>query len=166
MKRSYVWHAFFVQQQIPSYDALRPVSQHSTKSVGPFCPVRRIIRAGNVRPSFSPVAMLSRVCLMHSSHGFWSAVITMPCNSIHIFIHIGIAKLIQHPPPKVIVVIQYPNLRVERSTLERGREITFHEVHLVFLPPQRGGHSSVLVCINLVLNRDGVNFHAFGGIPL
>src|SRR5437879_13815900 len=90
-ERPNVWRSLFIQHSIPSNDALRPVPQHFTERVRPFGPICLVVWAGVIRSTFCPVSVLGGEGLMDSRHRVRSAVIAMPCDSVHVLAAVRIA---------------------------------------------------------------------------
>src|SRR5882762_775754 len=109
-----VRHSLFIQHQIPSNNAPRPVPQYFAERVRPFGPIRLVIGTGVIRPTFCPVSVLRGEGLMDSRHGVRSAGIAVPCNPIHVFADFRIAQFIDSSAPKIVIVVEYPNPGVER----------------------------------------------------
>src|SRR5258708_3479401 len=101
----------------------------------PFGPIRLVVGAGVIRSTLCPVSVLGRESLVDSRHGVRSAVIAVPCDSIHVFADFRIAQFVDSSAPKIVVVVEYPNPGVERCLLECRPEKLFYEFNFVLLPP-------------------------------
>jgi hypothetical protein len=66
-----------------------------------------------------------------------------------------VAKFIDYTAPQIVVF--GPISRFSRPA--RRPQMLFHELDFVLLSPTSRGHPPILVCINLVLNRDSSNGH-------
>src|SRR5256885_10389002 len=123
-------------------------------------PVSCIVRTGDVRASLSPVAVLVGKGLVHASHRIRSADIGVPCSSVDALVYSRVAEFVDNASPKIVVVVQNPDLRVERGAFQCRSEVPLDEFNLILLPPQAGGHFPVLIGIDLGLPGDGVDWYA------
>src|ERR1700752_3336956 len=102
----------------------------------PLCPIGLVVWVVDVWSTFCPIAVLGWEGFMNPSDGIRVAGISMPGNSIDKLVHGRVAELIDGSSPEVVIVIENPNLRAERSAFQSGTEVSFDEFHLVLLPPQ------------------------------
>ena len=128
---------FFVQRKVPTHNRASPILQHAGEGRCPFTPIGLEVRAGNDRAAFGPLRMLIGKGVVYTGHGVDGTVVCMPCDAVHISVDLWVAELIKHASPQIVVVIEYPDLGVERSALQGGAQMVRHEPLFVFLSPTR-----------------------------
>ena len=63
-------------------------------------------------------------------------------------------------------MVEYPDLGVERRALQSGTQVVGNEPRFIFLRPQARRHQTVLVGIDFILHRGGVDLDSFGSVAL
>src|ERR1039457_6848786 len=97
---------------------------------------------------------------------FWFSNVSMPGDCLGVFVHHWIVEFGDGAAPKIVIVVQEPNLCLEAGTLQCWSKVFAHIADFYFLWKEAGGHSAVLVSIHLVLRTDGIDLHAFRLIGL
>src|SRR5260370_12398873 len=77
-ERADIRASFFIEQQIPTYYALRPISQYPAKNVLPFRPIGSLDETHDIGPTFSPIGILRRQSILNLGHVIHAAHIPIP----------------------------------------------------------------------------------------
>src|SRR5579863_1790243 len=72
--------SLLVKRNVPTRNRPRPVVKNPIERIGPFRPVRPVIRLGDVGTSFGPIRALGRKCIMNPRHSRGLAHVSVPCD--------------------------------------------------------------------------------------
>src|SRR5262249_26484497 len=97
--------------------------------------------------------------VVYLAHHLRAADVTVPCDGLTVLTHFIVLQFASSPSPQIVVVIQNPDLRRQSVLLEQGAKCP-NELHLIFLSPDTGGHSAVLVGVYFVLRGDGLDWNS------
>src|SRR5262249_28452033 len=150
------------QSQIPAYDTTEPVPKNSRKCPAPMRPVGRITRIINVRSTLGPEHLGLGMGTPYPLHPLRLSKISVPGDRLAVPADLVIIQLADSATPKVIVVINQPDLRLESGLFDGGTQVLPHELNFNFLGQEARRHSAVLIGVNFVLRRDRVDFDTLG----
>src|SRR5262249_49621824 len=113
VERADVGFSCFVQCDIPSDHAARPVPQDAAYVRAPLGPVCEVARIPVRRTAFRPIHVLLRICLVNASHTAGPAHVPMPRDAIDVTVHFRIVELGDCTAPEIVVVVDDPDFRVD-----------------------------------------------------
>ena len=88
----------------------------------------------------------------------------MPGHGFGILAQLGIIEFTDRPAPKIVVVIENPDCGPRVLLAKQRSQVFRNKFDLVFLRPKAGWHPAILVGVDFVLRRDGLNRHSCGRI--
>src|SRR5580704_12828808 len=96
---------------------------------------------------------------MNASHRIRRSNISMPSYAIDIYSDLRITQLVDNTAPQIVVMIEDPDLGIQRCPFQSGPQVKRYENRLVLLRPHRRGKVAILVGIDLIVDGHGPNLH-------
>src|SRR4029077_4248103 len=109
-------------------------------------------------PSFREKHILVGKHVMDATHRIRGSYIRMPSYTIDILSDLRITQFVDDPAPKIVVMVEDPDLGIQRCSFQSGTQVKRYENHFVLLRPNRRREMTVLVRVYLIIDRNSPNF--------